>query len=188
MKPWLPSGWWLLLSLAPGLAQGYPGSPPAPAAAPILEVCQQTLGRLEPLFMYTQPLDQKKLSIRLVLGIDNRPVIRLTLDAQAEPVANGLEVAYPVERPAQGTDPQFWLRYLERLEALLPQLLLANWILPEQRGYRCFVVYRGRIVGVLRLTNRQQVLAQPHWRMEFQQSRIRWPAQREALPDPPKNP
>jgi hypothetical protein len=186
MKLWLPTGLWLLLSLAPGLAQEHQTTPLV--AEQVLEVCQQALGELEPLFIYTQPLDQKRLLVRLVLGLASRPVVRLTLDAQGEPVTNGLETAAPVDRPGRGADPQFLLRYLDRLDSLRPQLLLANWVLPEQRGHRCFVVYRGRVVGILRLSSHQQVISQPSWRIEFQQSRIRWPSQRFTPPGSPQLP
>lgn len=51
MRPWLAAGLSLLVTLAPGLAQGPEGS--SLTADQVLEVCQQTLGQLEPLFMYT---------------------------------------------------------------------------------------------------------------------------------------
>lgn len=173
----------IALSLPSAWAQGPEPQPPPPMVR-VLEVCQQALGQLQPLFLYAEPLDRQRLLVRLVLGVSDQPVVRLTLDEQGAPVPNGLEAMAAVARPPGGGDPQFLLRYVERIQPLRDQLLLANWLLPDKRGHRCFVIYKGRVVGVLRIGSAQQIVPQSAWRDGFQQSRIRWSAPRTPPAEP----
>jgi hypothetical protein len=108
---------------------------------------------------------------RVLLGDGGRVYARLTLDPSTlEPVPIGLEGFSPP--PPATLEPQ------QALASLLPlpaALALSSVVVPEGRGYKLLLVYRGRIVGELWLTHDLGPDHQQRWVAEFARSAWRAP-------------
>lgn len=122
----------LLLGLGMG-ALGEEGPRPlAPEPrATVLRRCAEVLRTLE-----VQALYQEGGRFLLVLG-RGEPLLLLSLE-EGRPM--------PHMGPIQGKPMRM------RPFAFLRELSLARWVVVLPGEYRCFVLYRGRVVGVLRLS------------------------------------
>lgn len=117
--------------LALGLAQ-------APGPEAVLRVCEEVLRGLE-----VQAAYREGGRLLLVLG-EKRPYLVLGLEEGR---------LFPYPGPPRG-------RRVAR-PALVLELTLARRVLEGPRGYRCFLLHRGRVVGVLRLDPGLNPLALP---------------------------
>lgn len=183
----LLSGFCLVL-LSIGAAQ--PGPPPhaGPPAhrggaafdpatfnpAAVVAAGTRYLGALEPMFIFEHVHGRRgeKREVKVLLGDGARVYAKLTLDPLTlEPVPLGLEgVAPPLPG---GARPE---AMLQALTGRVPEALsLSAVVVPERRGYKLFLVYEGRMVGELRLTQTLEPYAEPKWLDEYAESRWRYP-------------
>ncbi len=111
-----------------GLAFAQAGEGPALEAA--FARCQEVVRRLRPLGLY-----EVRGRAVLVLGLPDLPLLPLAL-VRGRPL--------PLGHPGEGVFPETPPSWLE-------ELALARLVVREKRGYACFLVHRGVVVGVLRL-------------------------------------
>lgn len=147
----------------------------------VLDRCQAVFSSLRPQFMYAERVGQGGFAVRLVLGTSGALVVRLTLDADLQPVQLGLEdSALQPLRPV--ADRNRILAALQRrFDNLGQNLNLGNWFVGEPRGYRCFITHQGRVVGVFRLNLRFEPLSDPRWFLVYSRSALRYPLEVPAL-------
>ncbi len=167
----MPKLWGLLVLLGLGLAQSVLPSPNSP-----LDSCQAVFSELRPMFIYAERLAPERFLIRGVLGRGNLPLTRITLSGDLTPVPLGLEnLAVQVVRPLLD-----WDRLLAQASRLFGGLgegiNLGNWYTQELRAYRCYLTYRGRIVGIFRLGLNLQPIPQPRLVQAYRHSPLRYPA------------
>ncbi|MBI5812213.1 hypothetical protein [Allomeiothermus silvanus] len=144
--------------------------------AEYLSRCQEVADNLRFQFMYLERVSENRWLLRVVLGRAGFALTRLTLDALAEPVQIGLEdLAQALTRQDSPPDPQLLRRFTNRLQRLQRELNLANYVVLEPRGYRCFLTYLGRVVGILRFTQNNFPRPEPRWREAYLRAAVRYP-------------
>lgn len=142
-----------------------------------LRRCQAVFKELRPAVLYGDKVAEGRFLFRLILTQKLRPVVRITLDGSFEPVPVGLEeLARPfVLKPQAVRELQAQVR--KRLETLRGEITLANWMAQQgEKGYRCFITYKGRVVGVLQMSSFQPPMAFQEWFDAYKEARLRWPA------------
>ncbi|WP_337868710.1 hypothetical protein [Meiothermus sp.] len=159
----------LVLAGASGLAQSND-----PAA---LDRCQAVFQSLRPQFAYAERAAPQRFFLRVVLGLDGLPVTRITVNIDLTPVPLGLEdiAVVALERPLQDA-LRLRNQLARRFEGVLQNINLGNWYVVEPRGYRCFLTFQGRVVGVLVLGRDLEPLSDPRWLAAYQRSPVRFPA------------
>lgn len=143
--------------------------------AEYLSRCQEVADNLRFEFMYLERASENRWLLRVVLGRAGFALTRLTLDALAEPVQLGLEDLAQALTRQKGPDPQLIRRFTNRLPRLQRELNLANYVVLEPRGYRCFLTYQGRVVGILRFTPNNLPRPEPRWREAYLRAAFRFP-------------
>lgn len=169
-------GWLVVCLWLMGVVLGQEETP-TPSYPQALAVCQAAYQQLRPLYLYAERLPGGKVVMRLVLGIRGIPLVRLSLDGQAEPIPAGLEGMASGIGTNSSTPNQVLRAYVERLDRLRNELFLANWFTPEVRGYRCFLTYQGQVVGILRVAANNLPRPEPKWRETYLSAPLKWPAQ-----------
>lgn len=120
----------LLLVLAAGLALGEGSAWPRPSAEAVLLRCKEVVRGLR-----VQALYREGGSLLVLLG-GEKPLLLLALE-EGRPLPH---MGLPRGKP-MGKRPLPFLR----------ELTLARQVVALAGEYRCFVLHRGRVVGVLRL-------------------------------------
>ncbi|MCX7600751.1 MAG: hypothetical protein N2Z75_02295 [Meiothermus sp.] len=158
-----------------GVAWAQAGEPP------VMERCQALFQGLRPQFAYAERVAPQRFLLRVVLGQENTPVVRLTVNIDLAPVPLGLEdiAVVAFDRPVQ--DALRLRNQLRRFDGVMQTLNLGNWYVSEPRGYRCFLVHQGRVVGVLGLGRNLEPLSDPRWLAAYQRSPARFPAVEPAI-------
>lgn len=150
----------------------------------ILDRCNQVFTNLQPQLLYLERAKPDRFWIRLVLGVNGLPLSLLTLSVDLNPVPLGLEdIALQALRPV--VDRNRILKFVGgRFPTLANGLSLGNWTVTEPKGYRCFLTYQGRVVGVIRLTERLLPRPDPRWVNQYRRSPLRYPVEEPALQPP----
>lgn len=171
--------WLLLLGLwGWALAQG--DTLPDSQSQQSLDRCQAVFSELRPQFLYAERAGVDRFFIRVVLGRGGLPLVRMTVSLELTPVPLGLEDIAVQPRPT--LDAQRFYNFVSRrFEAIMRDLNLGNWITIEPRGYRCFLLYQGRQVGVLLLNRRYEPIPTLRWFLAYQRAPFKYPAE---LPAP----
>ncbi|MGK0618543.1 hypothetical protein [Meiothermus cerbereus] len=164
----------LVVAGAAGLAQSHD-----PA---VLDRCQAIFQTLRPQFAYAERAAPQRFLLRVVLGSDGFPVSRITVNIDLTPVPLGLEeiAVVALERPAQDA-VRLRNQLARRFANVLQNINLGNWYVVEPRGYRCFLTFQGRVVGVLALGRNLEPLSDPRWLTAYQRSPVRFPAVEPAI-------
>ncbi len=165
-------GWAVALVAAVGASGLAQSSEPA-----VLERCQAIFQTLRPQFAYAERAAPQRFFLRVVLGSDGLPVTRITVNIDLIPVPLGLEdiAVVALERPLQDA-VRLRNQLARRFEGGVQNLNLGNWYVVEPRGYRCFLTFQGRVVGVLLLGRNLEPLSDPRWLVAFQRAPVRYPA------------
>ena len=157
-----------------GWALAQPGNT-LPDNQQALDRCNGVFGELRPLFLYAERAGGERFFIRLVLGRDRIPLVRMTVSLEITPVPLGLEdIAVQYDRPNLDR-PRIYNLIAQRFEAVMRDINLGNWVVNEPRGYRCFLRYQGRQVGVLLLNRRYEPIATLRWWLAYQRAPLKYP-------------
>lgn len=158
----------LVLAGSSGLAQS---NDPA-----VLDRCQAVFQSLRPQFAYAERAAPQRFFLRVVLGVGGLPVTRITVNIDLTPVPLGLEdiAVVALERPLQDA-LRLRNQLARRFEGALQNINLGNWHVVEPRGYRCFLTFQGRVVGVLVLGRNLEPFSDPRWLAAYQRAPVRFP-------------
>lgn len=142
----------------------------------VLDRCQAVFQSLRPQFAYAERAAPQRFFLRVVLGSDSLPIVRITVNLDLVPVPLGLEdiAVVALERPVQDA-VRLRNRLAQRLEGVSQSLSLGNWYVAAPTGYRCFLTYQGRVVGVLLLGQNLEPISNPRWLVVYQRSAVRFP-------------
>ncbi len=143
----------------------------------VLDRCQAIFQTLRPQFAYAERAAPQRFFLRVVLGSEGLPVARSDVNFDLTPVPLGLEdiAVVALERPLQDA-LRLRNQLARRFEGVLQNINLGNWYVAEPRGYRCFLTFQGRVVGVLVLGRSLDPLSDPRWQAAYQRSPVRFPA------------
>jgi len=169
---------WVLLTLMLGWAQAQPDNQQA------LNRCQAVFSDLKPQFLYLERAGEERFFIRVVLGRTWVPLVRMTVSIELTPVPIGLE-DLAVQYPRSNFDPKRFVNFVERrFEAIMQDVNLGNWITlePNARSYRCFLLYQGRQIGVLRMTRNYQPIPELRLIQAYRRAPLRYPLLEPANP------
>jgi hypothetical protein len=148
-----------------------------PSDPPVLDRCQAISQNLRPQLAYAERAAPQRFFLRLVLGADGLPVSRITVNIDLTPVPLGLEeiAVLVLERPVQDA---LRLRGMlaRHFDRALQNISLGNWYVVEPRGFRCFLTFQGRVVGIIRLNPNLEPLSDPRWLQAYRRSPVRFPA------------
>lgn len=160
--------WLMVLTGALGFAQ--------PNGQAVLDRCQAVFQTLRPQFAYVERSAPQRFFLRVVLGSDSLLIVRITVNLDLVPVPLGLEdiAVVTLERPVQDA-VRLRNRLAQRLEGVSQSLSLGNWYVVAPTGYRCFLTYQGRVVGVMLLGQNLEPISNPRWLTTYQRSPVRFP-------------
>lgn len=144
----------------------------------VLERCRLVFQGLRPQFAYAERTAPQRFLLRVVLGSDGLPIARITVNIDLIPVPLGLEdiAVVAIERPAQDA-VRLRNRLAQGLEGWPRSLSLGNWYVTNPAGYRCFLTYQGRVVGVLMLGRGLEPIPNPRLLAAYQRSPVRFPSE-----------
>lgn len=151
----------------------------------VLAVCTRIFNTLRPQLLYIERANLDRFWIRAVMGVDGQPVAQLTLSIDLNPVPLGLEdVALQIIRPL--VDRKRILNFVgPRFSSIGNGLSLGNWTVNEPKGYRCFLTFQGRVVGVIRLNERLAPRSDARWVNLYRRSPLRFPVDEPVIQSPP---
>lgn len=166
MRRWV--AWLMVFAGASGLSQA--------GDQAVLERCRLVFQSLRPQFAYAERTAPQRFLLRVVLGSENLPMARITVNVDLIPVPLGLEdiAVVAIERPLQDA-MRLRNRLAQGLAGLPQSLSLGNWYVANPAGYRCFLTYQGRVVGVLMLGQSLEPLANPRLLAAYQRAPLRFP-------------
>lgn len=156
----------------PGPPEGVPPGPPAwvpgppswaapPARERALEVGERLLQELSVTTLIERGREGHPGERELValLGIGDQVFGYVKLHPiRLEPAPLGVDLGAVAPRRGLQVD-----HVLPRLNALLPSFALSQAVVADTGGYRVLLVYQGRVVGVLFLTEAFELAPQPAW-------------------------
>ncbi len=142
----------------------------------VLDRCQAVFQTLRPQFAYAERAAPQRFYLRVVLGAEGLQLARITVNFDLVPVPLGLEdiAVVAFERPVQDA-LRLRNQFIRRFEGASQNINLGNWYVVEPRGYRCFLTYQGRVVGVFRLGEDLAPVSDPRWLAAYQRSQVRFP-------------